>query len=161
MKTPKISKAIDEIDEQILLRLSNDGRISMSDLASQVGLSAPSVTERVRHLQQHGIIRSISADIDWKALGYVLEAIVRIKPRPGELHKVEAMIDAQPRFTHCDKVTGEDCFVTRLLVRDIGELDPLLDPFHDRAETNTAIVKSSPLSGRLPPLLEEKGFTVK
>ena len=148
------SKVIDELDAAILLLLSSDGRISMSELAAKIGLSAPSVTERVRQLQHKGIIRSISADIDWKALGYVLEAIVRIKPRPGELHKVEAMIDAQPRFTHCDKVTGEDCFVARLVVRDIGELDPLLDPFHDRAETSTAIVKSSPLSGRLPPLLE-------
>lgn len=145
-------KSIDEIDEKILLILSTDGRISMSELAGKVGLSAPSVTERVRQLQAGGILKSISADIDWKALGYQLEAIVRIKPRPGELHKVEAMIEAEPRFTHCDKVTGEDCFVTRMLVRDIGELDPLLDPFHDRADTNTSIVKSSPLSGRMPPL---------
>ena len=62
------------------------------------------------------------------------------------------MIVQQPRFTQCDKVTGDDCFIARLALRSIAELDDLLDPFHDLAESNTAIVKSSPVRMRLPVL---------
>ncbi|WP_363225240.1 Lrp/AsnC family transcriptional regulator [Sneathiella sp.] len=142
--------AIDETDRHILMHLRTNGRLSMSELAKLVGMSAPSVKDRVRRLEDRGIIRKFTVDIDTKALGYSLEAIVRIKPRPGNLHRVEKMIIDEPRFTSCDKVTGDDCFISRLALKSIDELDKLLDPFHEKAETNTSIVKSSPVRNRPP-----------
>ncbi|MGB0960668.1 MAG: Lrp/AsnC family transcriptional regulator [Halocynthiibacter sp.] len=141
---------IDEIDSRILDALSTNSRLAVTSLAKDVGLSAPSVTERIRRLEEKGILNGFTIDINHAALGFTMDAIVRIRPRPGSLHIVEKMIQDEPRFTACDKVTGEDCFVTRLALRSIEELDPLLDPFHDRAETNTAIVKSSPVAPRRP-----------
>ncbi|MFN3172444.1 MAG: Lrp/AsnC family transcriptional regulator [Hyphomicrobiales bacterium] len=146
----KISKQIDETDRQILGELEQDGRASVSSLAARVGMSGPSVTERIRRMESAGIIRNFTADIDIAELGYDLAAIVRIKPRPGSLHIVEKMICDEPRFTSCDAVTGDDCFVCRLAFRAMKDLDGILQPFHDRAETNTAIVKSSPVRNRLP-----------
>ncbi len=139
---------LDGIDQQILNILSADGRISLSELAARVSMSAPSVTERVRRLQSRGILQHFTIDIDLSALGYVLEAIARIKPRPGKLKQVESMIEGQSRFISCDRVTGDDCYVAKLVLRSIDELDELLEPFHNYAETNTSIVKSSLIKKR-------------
>jgi Lrp/AsnC family transcriptional regulator, leucine-responsive regulatory protein len=146
-------KPLDAVDSRIIEALVENARVAMSDLAREIGLSAPSVTERIRRLEAVGIIRGYTVEIDAEALGYMLEAIVRIKPRPGQLHLVERMIQDEPRFLRCDKVTGDDCFIARLCLVSIDELDPLLDPLHERAETSTAIVKSSPVQVRLPPLV--------
>ena len=144
------SESLDETDRQLLRALDSDGRITAAELAKRVGMSAPAVTDRIRRLEANGVIRRFTTDIDLAALGYTLEAVVRIKPRPGNLHIVEQMIIDEARFTDCDKVTGDDCFIARLVITDIGELDDLLGPFHERAETNTAIVKSAPIRGRVP-----------
>ncbi len=90
--------------------------------------------------------------VDAKAIGYTLEAIVRIKPRSKQLHIVEQMIRDEPRFTSCDRVTGDDCFIARLALVNVEELDDILLPLHERAETNTSIVKSSLLRNRMPSL---------
>jgi Lrp/AsnC family transcriptional regulator, leucine-responsive regulatory protein len=141
----------DVVDAKILAILADKGRTPVSDLAERVGMSAPSVTERIRRLEAAGIIRAFTIAVDAKALGYTLEAIVRVKPRPGQLHQVERLIQREPRFTACDKITGDDCFVVRASLASIEDLDTLLKDLHERAETNTAIVKSSPIKGRIPP----------
>lgn len=141
---------IDEKDRLIIKLLSDNARIPVSDLARQVGLSGPSTSERIRRLESNGIISRFTVELDLGALGYPLQAIVRIKPRPGNMHIVEEMIFNEPGFLDCDKVTGDDCFVTRLALRSIADLDPILLPFHEKAETNTAIIKSSPLRARIP-----------
>ncbi|PWV98950.1 AsnC family transcriptional regulator [Hoeflea marina] len=143
-------KSVDDTDLRILALLADDGRIALTELARRAGMSGPGVAERIRRLEQRGVIRAFTVDVDLAALGFSLHAIVRIKPRPGSLHLVERMILDEPRFIDCDKVTGDDCFVARLALRDIAELDRILDPFHDRAETSTAIVKSSPVRRRMP-----------
>jgi Lrp/AsnC family transcriptional regulator, leucine-responsive regulatory protein len=148
---------LDEVDFKIIKSLIANARISMSDLARITNMSAPSVTERVRRLEANGLVQAFTIEIDPKALGYTLEAIVRIKPRPGQLHLVERLIIEQPQFLSCDKVTGDDCFVARLCLRSIEELDTLLDPLHERAETSTSIVKSSPVRKRMPPLAQDRG----
>jgi Lrp/AsnC family transcriptional regulator, leucine-responsive regulatory protein len=120
-------------------------------LARRVDLSSPSVSERLRRLEERGVIRSFTVDIDPKAMGYALQAIVRIRPLPGKLHLVQKLIEGIPEFSECDKVTGDDCYIGRLHVRSIEHLDQILDRITDKAETNTAIVKSQPVRRRLPP----------
>ena len=141
---------IDDKDRLIMKLLSDDARMPVSELARRVGLSGPSTSERIRRLEDGGVISRFTVELDLAALGYPLQAIVRIKPRPGNMHIVEEMILNEPGFLDCDKVTGDDCFVARLALSSIADLDPVLLPFHDRAETNTAIIKSSPLRGRMP-----------
>lgn len=143
---------IDDIDRNILAILSEDARISLKDLAGRVGLSSPSVSERLRRLEERGVIRGFTVDIDPVALGYTLQAIVRIRPLPGKLHIVQALIAEIPEVVDCDKVTGDDCFVARLYLRSIAQLDGILDRVAEKAETSTAIVKSQPVRRRLPPL---------
>jgi Lrp/AsnC family transcriptional regulator, leucine-responsive regulatory protein len=143
---------IDKIDRILLRDLIRDGRASLSALSDASGVSAPTVRERLRRLQDSGIITGFTVEIDPRSLGYTLEAIVRFNPLPGKLHIVEKLIKQTTRIVQCDKVTGEDCFVTRLLLRNIAELDPLLEPFADKARTSTAIVKGTPIRFQPPPL---------
>lgn len=145
--------SLDDVDAKLIEALGANARISMRDLAELVGMSAPSVAERVRRLEDVGVIRGFIVDLDAKALGYNLEAIVRIKPLPGQLHIVEQLIQAMPECIECDKVTGEDCFIARLCLQSIDRLDGLLDRLSERAETNTSIIKASPVPRRLPPLI--------
>lgn len=143
---------LDGIDRALLAALAEDARTSVSDLARQVGLSAPSTSERLRRLEAQGVIGGYTVRIDPRALGYTLQAIVRVKPLPGQLHLVEEMLRRIPEFIECDKVTGDDCFIARLYLHSIEQLDEILTKVTERAETSTAIVKSTPVPRRLPPL---------
>lgn len=145
---------LDDIDRHILEALSRDSRISLKELARLAGLSSPSVSERLRRLEERGVIRAFTVEIDPQALGYQLQAIVRIRPLPGKLHVVRKLIEDTPEFGECDKVTGDDCYVARLFLRSIDQLDSILDRVAEAAETSTAIVKSQPIRRRLPPLTD-------
>ncbi|WP_321837938.1 MULTISPECIES: Lrp/AsnC family transcriptional regulator [Pseudomonas] len=142
----------DEIDQLLISALMEDSRSSLKTLAGISGLSSPSVAERIRKLEERKVITGYTVDIDPKAFGYQLQAIIRIRPLPGQLQEVERQIQNTPQFTECDKVTGEDCFIARLHVRSIEQLDSLLDELNAYAETNTAIIKKSPVKRRLPPM---------
>ena len=97
------------------------------------------------------MIDSFTVQVDPRALGYTLQAIVRVKPLPGQLHLVEDLIRRIPEFVECDKVTGDDCFIARLYLYSIEQLDEILSKVAERAETSTAIVKSTPVPRRQPP----------
>ncbi len=146
------SDRIDEPDQKLLDALAVNARLSLKELAQAAGMSSPSAAERLRRLEERGIVRAFTIDIDPAALGYPLQAIVRVRPLPGQLHIVEKLIQETPEFIECDKVTGDDCFIARLVVRSMGELDGILDKIAERAETNTSMIKSSPVKRRLPPV---------
>ncbi|BEP91732.1 Lrp/AsnC family transcriptional regulator [Acidovorax sp. sif1233] len=142
---------MDSIDQAILTVLHQDSRTSLKVLGERVGLSSPSVSERLRRLEERGVVRAFTVDIEPRALGYQLQAIVRIKPLPGQLAAVEKLIQETPEFCECDKVTGDDCFVARVYVRSIEQLDGVLDRIADKAQTSTAIVKAQTIRRRPPP----------
>ncbi len=142
---------MDEIDQRIINLLADNSRIPLKRLAADSGLSAPATAERLKRLEEKGVIRGYTVDIDPVKLGYPLQALVRINPLPGTLREVEQLLQSIPEFVECDRVTGEDCFVGRLFIRSIEELDEILEPFHDLSRTNTAIVKAQPVKRRLPP----------
>ncbi|TBV01821.1 Lrp/AsnC family transcriptional regulator [Phytopseudomonas dryadis] len=143
---------IDEIDQILIAALMEDSRRSLKALAQISGLSSPSVAQRLRKLEERAVLTGYTIEVDPRAFGYQFQAIVRIRPLPGKLHEVERRIQAIAQFTECDKVTGEDCFIARLHVRSMDQLDSLLDELNTCAETNTAIIKKNPVKRRLPPM---------
>ncbi|MDQ1195096.1 Lrp/AsnC family leucine-responsive transcriptional regulator [Rhizobium sp. SORGH_AS 787] len=150
LQTKKSS--LDAIDVQIVAALDRDARLSMSKLAGLVGMSAPSVAERVRRLETSGIIRGFNLDLDMRAVGYQVRAMVRIRPLPGKLHLVERLIQETPEFVECDKITGDDPFLARLVVHSIEEMDDVLEALSEHAVTSTAVIKGTSVKRRLPPL---------
>ena len=147
-----VSAVIDDTDRVILDSLIADCRISLRALASRAGLSAPAVRERIRRMEEMGVIEGFTIGVDARALGFPLEAIVRLEPLPGKLRQVERALQAMPQILECSEVTGEDCFFARMVLRDIDDLGRLLDPLHTMARTNTSIVKRTPVARRRPPI---------
>ncbi|EGF89660.1 asnC family protein [Asticcacaulis biprosthecium C19] len=143
---------IDDIDRRLISALAEDARLSVKDLAARVGLSSPSVSDRLRRLEERGVIQGFSVDVALEPLGYTLQAIVRVKPLPGKLYIVQNLLSEIPEVIECDKVTGDDCFIVRLVLRSIAQLDEILDRIIDKAQTSTSIVKSQTVKRRLPPL---------
>ncbi|MFP7607569.1 Lrp/AsnC family transcriptional regulator [Serratia quinivorans] len=144
---------MDDIDRQILTLLAEDARVSLKTLSARAGLSSPSTSERLRRLEENGVIQGYTLNINLQALGYAFQSLVRIKPLPGMLKKVEQLIQDIPEVIECDKVTGEDCFIVRLVAHSMEQLDQILDRLAERAQSNTSIVKTTPVKRRLPPLL--------
>lgn len=144
--------SLDETDARILTELDSNARLSMSELARAVGMSQPSVSERVRKLQAAGIIRGFTIDVDTRAIGYPIRAMVKIRPLPGKLHLVERLIQEQPGFVECDKITGDDPFLARLVVNSIEQMDDVLESLSEHAVTSTAVIKGASVKRRLPRL---------
>ena len=143
---------LDDVDCLLLEALVRDARMSLKALAAHAGISSPSATDRLRKLEERGVIKGYTVEIEPAALGYLLEAVVRIRPLPGKLHIVQRLIEETAAVSSCDKVTGDDCFVAHLHVRSMSELDALLDRLSDKASTNTSLVKSRTVARRPPPL---------
>lgn len=116
----------DAIDHLLIAALMKDSRLSLEALANVSGLSSPSVAERLRRLEERGVLNAYTVEIDPRQFGYMLQAIVRIRPLPGQLQGVERQIQSIPEFTECDKVTGEDCFIAKLHIRTMDQLDALI-----------------------------------
>jgi Lrp/AsnC family transcriptional regulator, leucine-responsive regulatory protein len=109
------------------------------------------VTDRVRRLEQAGVITGYRADIDPRALGYQLTAIVRVKPAVRQLGKIAELAADIPEIEECLRITGEDCFYLKLHLRAIEELPAVLDRFLLYGETTTSIVNATPVPRRDPP----------
>ncbi|MBY5379115.1 Lrp/AsnC family transcriptional regulator [Rhizobium leguminosarum] len=143
---------LDATDAKILLALDSDARLPMSELSRLVGMSAPSASERVRRLEADGVIRGFTVDVDTRAIGYQIRAMVRIRPLPGKLHLVERLIQDRPEFVECDKITGDDPFLARLVVHTIEQMDDVLEALSEHAVTSTTVIKGTSVKRRLPPL---------
>jgi len=126
----------------------------VSELARQVGLSAPAIAERVRRLEETGVV-SYRAEVDPRALGYSICAIVRISPNSRDLHRVPDTARGIPEITECYRVTGEDCYVMKLYLQTMDDLEAILDRFTPYGRTTTSIVHSTPVPRRPLPLNPE------
>jgi Lrp/AsnC family leucine-responsive transcriptional regulator len=143
---------IDQIDEKIVGELLEDGRLPIAELGRRVNLSSPAVAERLKRLERTGVITGYRAQVDPRALGYELLAIVRVKPAARQLPKIPELAAEIPQVVECHRITGEDCFYLKVYLRSIDELSGLLDQFLVYGETTTSIVNSTPIPLRDPPL---------
>jgi Lrp/AsnC family transcriptional regulator, leucine-responsive regulatory protein len=143
---------IDQIDQKIVGELLEDGRLPIAELGRRVNLSSPAVAERLKRLERTGVVTGYRAQVDPRALGYELLAIVRIKPAPRQLPKISELAAEIPQVVECHRITGEDCFYLKVYLRSIDELSGLLDQFLVYGETTTSIVNSTPIPLRDPPL---------
>jgi len=103
-------------------------------------------------MERAGVITGYRAELDPRALGYELTAIVRIKPAPGQLSRIPELAREIAQVSECHRITGEDCFYLKVYLRSIDELSDLLDRFLVYGETTTSIVNASPIPRRDPPI---------
>jgi Lrp/AsnC family transcriptional regulator, leucine-responsive regulatory protein len=146
------AKLLDPVNVRVLGELASDGRIAMAELGRRVGLSAPAVAERVQRLERAGIIAGYRAELDPRALGFAVSAIVRIRPAPGQLQRIPEVARETPEVAECHRITGDDCYLLRLYLRSIDDLEDVLDRFTPYGLTTTSIIHSTPVPQRGPPL---------
>lgn len=144
--------ALDPTNLLILRELSRNPRITMAEIGRRVSMSAPAVAERVRRLEEAGVIRGYRLELNPSALGLPLTAFVRVKPKAGRLADIPKVVDRIPEVAECHRVTGEDCFVLKVYLPSMDQLDRLLDHLLLYGTTTTSIVQSSPVPSREPPL---------
>ena len=147
-------EVLDPVNRRLLEELQSDPRLTMSELGRRIGMSSPAVTERVRRLEEAGVIRGYRLELNPAALGLPVAAYIRIRPNPGQLPKVIELAQQIPEVVECHRVTGEDCFILKVHIPAIDQLDQLLDRFLMYGSTTTSIIQSSPVPPRQPPLPE-------
>lgn len=143
---------MDRIDRRLVAELQDDARLTRNELGRRVGLSPSAVGERLRRLEESGVVIAYRAQLDPRALGYEMTAILRIRPEAGQLRRVAAVAAGTPEVVECHRVTGEDCYVMILVVRSIDELEGLIDRFTPFGRTTTSIVNSTPVPRRGLPV---------
>jgi Lrp/AsnC family transcriptional regulator, leucine-responsive regulatory protein len=147
---------LDAVNLVLLTQLRDNPRMPMAELARRVHMSSPSVTERVQRLEEAGVIRGCRLALDPKSLGLPITAFVRVRPMPGALPRIAAVAQATPEVVECHRITGEDCFILKLHVAEIEQLEHVLDEFLKFGNTTTSIVQSSPVPLRTPPLPQRR-----
>jgi Lrp/AsnC family leucine-responsive transcriptional regulator len=143
---------VDDIDRSLVAALLEDARTSFADLARRVGLSAPSVQERVRKLEREGVLRGSTVDVDPQALGLGVAALVGLQQREGvDSDDVVVGLRAVPEIEDCWLVAGDEAFVVKVRVADLDHLDRTLRVLRHVpgiARTRTTVVLSTPFEGR-------------
>ena len=143
---------LDERNAKLLRLLRDDPRMGISEMARRVGMSAPAVRERVQRLEEVGVIRGYRLEIEPRALGYPICAFVRVRPMPGKIAKIAELAQRLPQVVECHRITGEDCFILRVYLESLDDLDRILDRFLDVGQTTTSLLQSSPVPLRDLPL---------
>lgn len=134
---------LDAKDIAILEALQVDGRISLSELGRQVGLSQPAMSERVKRLEERGVITGYGARIDPRALGLSLGAVIRLKTTHEHMRACLETFERLPYVVEVHRVTGDDCFVLKALVPSAGDLATIVDAIGRFGPVTTSVVLQS------------------
>ncbi|MBE9180654.1 Lrp/AsnC family transcriptional regulator [Oculatella sp. LEGE 06141] len=138
---------VDGISWQILQALQEDARLSYSELGRRVGLSSPAVVERVRRMEEAGIIVGYRAEVNLEKLGLPIMAFMRVASPPGQCASISTSFLKFPEVLECHRVTGSDDYIVKVAVSSVGHLELLIDQF-DHSQVTTLIVLSSPITRR-------------
>lgn len=141
-----MNQKIDNFDQKILQLLQQDARISHAEVGRQVHLSQPAVSERIKRLEAAGVIRGYRADINPKALGYQITAMIRISTQQGRPYA--EFVAHCPEIIDCYTVTGEDGAVMRVLATDVEHLQRVINELNAFGSTSTAIVLTTHVAGK-------------
>ncbi|KYZ75043.1 hypothetical protein AXX12_15820 [Anaerosporomusa subterranea] len=134
---------MDDIDRRILELLQNDGRMTMKDLGGQIGLTSPAAIERVKKLEESGIIRGYAAVVDVKKIGSSLRAFFLVNCSCS-CRQFAEFAAAHEQILSCHRISGKYCYLTEAVVNGMAELEELHEQLLELGSVETLIVLSSP-----------------
>jgi Lrp/AsnC family transcriptional regulator, leucine-responsive regulatory protein len=140
---------LDEIDRKILLELQSDARTSYAELGRRVGLTTPAVIERVRKLEDAGVITGYRAEIDTAKIGLPITAFVRMSITGVDYSRIIEVAEQSNEVLECHRGTGGDSFIMKVAVASVQHLQEIIDKLTPYGITTTAIVLSSPVKRRV------------
>ncbi len=146
---------MEDLDRQIVRLLSTDGRMSYTDLGKATGLSTSAVHQRVRRLEQRGVLRGYAAIVDPVAVGLPLTAFISVKPiDPSAPDDVADRLAELSEIEACHSVAGEESYILKVRVPAPGDLEALLTTIRTKANvsTRTTVVLSTPYESRPPAI---------
>ncbi len=144
---------MESLDRKILSLLSEDGRMSFTDIGKRTGLSVSAAQQRVRRLEQKGIIRNYRVEIDPISLGRTLTAFISVKAlNPAQDDQIPTIVEQMPEVVSCYSVAGDASFMLIAQVGDPSELDKLLNRIRTNAQaaTVTTLVLKTFFQNRVP-----------
>ncbi len=144
---------MEEIDRKIVTLLARDGRMSFTDLGKATGLSTSAVHQRVRRLEQRGVIQGYAAVVDYDAIGLPLTAFIAVKPfDPSQPDDAPDQLEDIAEIEACHSVAGDESYLLKVRVASPGDLEDLLARIRSKASvsTRTTIVLSTPFEARPP-----------
>jgi Lrp/AsnC family leucine-responsive transcriptional regulator len=137
---------LDDIGWNILNEMQQDARISFTELGRRVGLSTPAVTERVRKMEEAGIILGYRAQVDPIKVGLPILAFINVKVGGENLSHFMKVAATHPEVLECHRVTGSESFLIKVAVADVTHLERLLDALMPYVATTTSMVLSTALA---------------
>lgn len=141
---------LDTVAWTLLEALQGDARLSFAELGRRVNLSPPAVAERIRRLEEAGVIQGYRAEVNPAALGYCLVALIDLTTTPLEYDAVTRLLESLEEVRRCHHVTGQGSFRIEVLARSISHLEEVIGELSRYGQTATAIVLSQPV--------EKQGF---
>lgn len=141
-------ESLDTTDERLLEVLQRKGRASYAELARLVSMSPSAVTERVRRLEETGVITGYTAVVDPERIGLAILAYVRLKYPTGNYKPFHDLVSVTPEILEAHHVTGEDCFVLKVRARSMRHLEAVTGRIAGLGSVTTSVVYSSPLPSR-------------
>ncbi|HEY1760567.1 MAG TPA: Lrp/AsnC family transcriptional regulator [Bryobacteraceae bacterium] len=145
-KTREVPDLIDDIARKLLDELQKDARITYAELGRRVGLSPSATAERLRHLEEAGVIRGYRADIDPAYFGLSIVAIIRMSCDGEQYNRFVAFLNTCEEVRECHHVTGSDALMIKVLVASIEGLEQLVMKFLRYGVPTTSVVLSTPLT---------------
>lgn len=140
---------LDETSWAILEALQENARVSYAELGKRVGLTSPAVAERVRKMEDAGILSGYYAEMNLAALGLPISVVIQLRLNDARSKEVVALIRDRPEVTTCYHLTGNDCFMIVASVKSIDHLEKMLEVLTTYGQTTTSIVLSTPVKRRV------------
>jgi Lrp/AsnC family leucine-responsive transcriptional regulator len=151
-----MDRLLDDVGWRILHELQIDARISLAELGRRVGLSSPAVAERVRKLEEAGIITGYHAAIDLSKVGQPIGAIILLGNLGDRSDQVLAVASEMPEIVECHRVTGNESYVMKVAVPSVEDLERVIRQIEPYGRTTTALILSSPITQRVVGPPEER-----
>ncbi|MDO4988463.1 MAG: Lrp/AsnC family transcriptional regulator [Synergistes sp.] len=142
-------KLLDEIGRNIVKILQENGRVSFNELGKRVGLSSPAVAERVRRLEDAGVISGYRAVVDYGKLGYTIVAYIRLAIPVSLLAQADEMSKKLPEVLECHHLTGSDGVIIKVAAISVSHLEEIITKLGCWGMSTTSIVLSSPVTSRV------------
>lgn len=144
-------RLLDSVGRQILQLLQDHARLSFSEIGRQVGLTAPAVAERVRRMEETGIITGFHAAVNPAALGLPLTAYLHVTAQTGRCDPIQAFAIQQPTVTECYCIAGERDILIKGTFESVGQLQQLVNQLLRYGNVSTSLVLDTYLSRRTYP----------
>ena len=145
----KNKKLLDDVGWQLLAALQQNARLSFAELGRQVGLSLPAVAERVRRMEEAGIITGYRAEVAVDKIGLTVMAFIRVSTSGEQYPAVISLGNDLPEVIECHHLTGTDSFIMKVVASSIPHLEALITRFSTYGQTTTSIVLSSPVTNQI------------